>query len=121
MTRVIGDLAVDPTLAEPHDYVVLNRVVCCYPDVERLLAAAAEHARSAVVLSHPPRNALSRSLLAVENVALALVRLEYRTYVHSPGLMRDVLRTGGFESEYVSRGAIWQVLAATPSSERIAR
>src|SRR5215210_5878891 len=40
--RRIHDIAVAPDEVEPADVVVLHRVVCCYPDYERLLGAAAE-------------------------------------------------------------------------------
>ena len=39
----IHDIAADPEAVEPADIVVMNRVVCCYPDYERLLGAAADH------------------------------------------------------------------------------
>src|SRR4029079_3231179 len=35
--RRLHDIAVDPEGVEPADVVVLHRVVCCYPDYERLL------------------------------------------------------------------------------------
>ena len=44
MTRRQADIATMPDEAEAHDIVVLHRVVCCYPDYERLLTAAADHA-----------------------------------------------------------------------------
>jgi hypothetical protein len=56
----IHDLAQDPGAVAPADLVILQRVVCCYPDHERLLGAAADHARRALVFSHPPRNAVTR-------------------------------------------------------------
>jgi hypothetical protein len=57
----IHDLAQDPGTVAPADLVVLHRVVCCYPAYERLLGAAADHARRALVFSYPPRNVLSRA------------------------------------------------------------
>lgn len=111
--RRIGDIAADGSVAEPADVVVLHRVVCCYPDAERLLAAAAGHARRAVVLSHPRDNALSRATLAVDNLVPWLLRREYRAFVHSPGRMAQVLRDHGFQAERVHRGPIWEVLTAT--------
>ena len=66
--RRLHDIAVAP--AEPADVVVLHRVVCCYPDYERLLGAAAEHARQALVFSHPPRNIASRALVGAENLGV---------------------------------------------------
>jgi hypothetical protein len=50
----IHDLAADPGAVAPADLVVLHRVVCCcYPDYARLLGAAADHARRALVFSYP--------------------------------------------------------------------
>ena len=62
--RRLHDIAVDPDAVEPVDVVVLHRVVCCYPDYERLLGAAAVHARRALVFSYPRRNAISRAIIA---------------------------------------------------------
>ena len=35
------------------DIVTLDRVVCCYPDFQRLLTAAAEHSQRALALTYP--------------------------------------------------------------------
>jgi hypothetical protein len=54
VTRRFVDIAACPDEVEPADVVILHRVVCCYPDYERLLGAAADHARRALVFSiHP--------------------------------------------------------------------
>src|ERR671934_51869 len=52
--RRVGDFVRDAAELEPADDVVLHRVVCCYPDPEALVGAAAEHARRRLVLSFPP-------------------------------------------------------------------
>ena len=62
--RRLLDIAVDPEGVEPADVVVLHRVVCCYPDYDRLLSAAAGRARRLLVFSYPRRNAVSRVLIA---------------------------------------------------------
>ena len=54
--RRLIDIAANPAAVKPADIVVLNRVVCCYPDYSTLLATAADHARQQVVFSYPPRN-----------------------------------------------------------------
>ena len=111
--RRLGDLAVDASLAEVADVVVLHRVVCCYPDLEALLGAAAEHAREAVVLTHPPRNALSRAALVVSNAGLAVLGREYRTFAHPPETMIAVLGEHGFQARHEPGGYVWRVLSAT--------
>ena len=79
--RRLHDIAVEPDAVEPVDVVVLHRVVCCYPDYERLLGAAAVHARRALVFSYPRRNAISRAIIAAEN---ACFRLSGRSSACSP-------------------------------------
>ncbi|ADU50013.1 methyltransferase domain-containing protein [Intrasporangium calvum] len=120
MVRRLGDIAVDGSVAEPHDFVVLHRVVCCYPDVERLVAAAADHARRGVILTHPPRNVASRVGLALGNVGARLTGREYRAYAHPPRIIEAVLRLHGLEPVRVHRGPVWQVLAATRTVDRAA-
>jgi hypothetical protein len=60
----VHDLAADPGAVAPADLVVLHRVVCCYPDYERLLGAAPDHARRALVFSYPhQRSPIRRPVL----------------------------------------------------------
>ena len=107
--RRLHDIAEDPEGVEPADVVVLNRVVCCYPDHERLLGAAASHARRLLVFSHPPRNLASRAFIRAQNLGLRLARKEFRTYAHSPAAMLDVCRAHGLRATYAHAGTVWQV------------
>jgi 16S rRNA G966 N2-methylase RsmD len=107
--RRLHDIAADPDSIEPVDVVVLHRVVCCYPDYERLLGAVAAHAGRALVFSYPPRNALSRAVVAAQNIGFQLRRSEFRTFAHPPAAMLAVLRRRGLEPAFVHKGAAWQV------------
>ncbi|WP_460627450.1 methyltransferase domain-containing protein [Intrasporangium mesophilum] len=111
------DLASSPEAVEAHDIVVLHRVVCCYPDYERLLGAAADHAQRLLVFSHPPRNVLSRSLTSVQNQFFRLRGMTFRTYVHDPAAMRGVAGRGNLAVSYSHRGAAWHIvgLSSGPS------
>jgi len=105
----IHDIAEDPETVEPADIVVMHRVVCCYPDYERLLGAAADHARRAVVFSYPPRNALLRAFYGVFNLAMQLMRSGFRGFAHPPGAMLAVLEGRGLRRTYEHHSRIWQV------------
>ena len=107
--RRLHDIAVDPAGVGPADVVVLNRVVCCYPDYERLLTAAAEHARRLLVFSYPRRNVVSRSVVRVQNVVFALLRKEFRVFTHPPAKMVAVLERHGLRASFAHRGLVWQV------------
>lgn len=106
--RHLGDVVADPALAEPADAVLMHRVVCCYPDYERLLGAAASHAKQALVFSHPPRNLASRAFLALQNLGLRLAGKEFRAFAHPPAAMLDVCSAHGF-SATLHTGVVWQV------------
>jgi magnesium-protoporphyrin O-methyltransferase len=105
----IHNLAEDPRAVDPADLVVLHRVVCCYPDYERLLGAAADHARRALVVSYPPRNLLSRAFYRGFNLVMRLTRSSFRGFAHPPDAMLGVLEDHGLRRTYKGRSRIWQV------------
>ena len=107
--RRLHDIAEAPEGVEAADVVVLHRVVCCYPDYERLLGAAAARARRLLVFSHPPRNLASRAFIALQNAGLRLTRRQFRTFAHPPAAMLDVCREHGLQATYAHAGAVWQV------------
>lgn len=109
VSRRLLDIAAAPDQVEPVDIVVLHRVVCCYPDYERLLAAAADHARRLLVFSHPPRNPMSRALLATQNALFRLTGRSFRAFAHPPQAMLGALSRRGLRPTYQHAGAVWQV------------
>ncbi len=117
VTRKVGiDLALSADDdVEPADIVVLHRVVCCYPHVERLLGAVARHARHVVVFSHPPRTAFSLAVLSVGNLVYRLTHSTYRAFVHPPDAMVDVLARHGLDLRYRHRGPLWSVVGTARS------
>ena len=107
--RRLHDIAAEPDGVEAADIVVLHRVVCCYPDYERLLGAAEKRTRRLLVFSYPPRNALSRLFVATENLAFRLLRKEYRSFAHPPSAMLEVLGERGLRRTFAHHTAVWQV------------
>jgi magnesium-protoporphyrin O-methyltransferase len=105
----LHDLAEHPGAVAPADLVVLHRVVCCYPDYARLLAAAADHARRALVFSYPPRNLLSRAFYRGFNLVMRLTRSGFRGFAHPEGAMLGVLEDRGLRRTFQGRRRIWQV------------
>jgi 16S rRNA G966 N2-methylase RsmD len=111
--RRLVDIAMDPGAVEPADIVILHRVVCCYPDVAKLLGAAADHARHQLVFSHPPRNAVSRAVVATQNLLFRAVGRDFRTFAHSPDAMLAVLAEHGLQLRAADSGRVWQVAAVS--------
>ena len=108
LERRIVDVAASPEEVGPADLVVLHRVVCCYPDHERLLSAAADRCRRRLAFSHPPRNPLARGLTAGENLGRRVTGQSFRAFVHSPAAMAAVLERRGLRPVLHHRGLAWE-------------
>jgi hypothetical protein len=107
----VADIAADGEDVEPADAVVMHRVVCCYPDYDALVGAAAERARRYLVLSFPRERFVIRVGLGALNLVARLLRWEYRSYVHPVAGLLAVAERHGLEPARAHRGLIWEVAA----------
>jgi magnesium-protoporphyrin O-methyltransferase len=110
VTRRLIDIAQAPDDVEPADIVILHRVVCCYPDYERLLAAAGGHARRVLAFSHPPDNVIARAVIGWENVIRRLRHNSFRAFVHPPAQMIRALERQGLSPQLSRRSRGWNVV-----------
>jgi magnesium-protoporphyrin O-methyltransferase len=109
----LGDVtAIGEQLGES-DVVVLDRVICCYPDWSALLTVAALHARMALAISYPRQSWYSRIWITSGNLFMRVLRRTFRIHLHSPGAMQQLLRTHGFSPRVVGHRAVWELLIAT--------
>lgn len=107
--RRIVDIAATPDEVATADLVVLHRVVCCYPDYERLLGAAGDRCRARLAFSHPPRNFVTRTVVATQNAFFRVARREFRTFAHPPGEMIRVLTERGLTPVLAESTRFWRV------------
>lgn len=112
-TTRVGDAA-DADLGV-HDVVVLDRVICCYPDMTRLLAntvpAAADTYAFVVPVSAGIRGTLARVGLGFEDAIRRLRRDPFRAYVHDVDQMHRTLSDAGFRLRARSRRWMWELRA----------
>jgi 16S rRNA G966 N2-methylase RsmD len=81
VSRRVGDFVATAGDVAPADVVLLHRVVCCYPNLDALLGAAAERAQHRLVLTYPPHNLVSRAVVSLLNFAQRVRRHEFRVFV----------------------------------------
>lgn len=110
LDRRIGDFAGAADVPEA-DAVVMNRVVCCYPDYDALVGAAAERTRRLLVFTFPRERALVRAAFALMNLWLKLTRNDFRGFVHPVREMLAVAQRRGLTPILEHRGAFWQLAA----------
>jgi SAM-dependent methyltransferase len=104
-----GDfVAVAPTLP-PVDLVVLDRVVCCYPAYAPLLEQATAHSRRLLALSYPRDRWWVRLAMGLENAWRGIRGDDFRSFVHRPAAIADVLHRGGFTRSRELSTFAWQM------------
>lgn len=89
------------------DTVTLDRVVCCYPRFEPLLAAAAKHARRHLAISYPRDVWYVRLALSVQNAVRAVTGDAFRTFLHTPREMDRLIRESGFAPSVRRTTWVW--------------
>jgi len=108
--RRVGDFVGEHDIPEA-DAVVMNRVVCCYPDYEALVGAAADHARRLLVFTFPRERALVRGAFRLMNLWLRLTGNDFRGFVHPSSEMLEVGRRHGLTPVLERQGTFWQLAA----------
>jgi len=111
-TYLIGDAAVAPLAV--HDVVVMNKVVCCYPDPAALMSSAIEAAAGVVAFALPDSRGLKgvivRFGLAVFNIGPRIRRSAFRVFAHDVRPMLSALERAGFEPRTDTRFRMWRAL-----------
>ncbi len=97
------------------DIVTLDRVVCCYPDFEALLTAAATHARRALGLAYPRDTWYVRAVIWAINLVQRVRKDPFRVFVHPIGQMQAVLAASGMQRVSLRRLFVWEVALYTRS------
>jgi magnesium-protoporphyrin O-methyltransferase len=109
--RRLGDLVSKPELAGPADAVIMHRVVCCYPDYDALVGAAARRAQRCLVMSFPRPRPVLRLVFGTVNVIARLLRWEYRSWLHPPAALVAAAERHGLTLVAESKGFVWQAAA----------
>jgi magnesium-protoporphyrin O-methyltransferase len=94
------------------DIVIMNRVICCYPDMPVLAGAAADHAGEVLVMSFPRRTWWTRAMLALGNLALRITRRQFQVFIHPPAQILVEAERHGLHKAIDTPGLFWEVAAA---------
>jgi len=89
------------------DIVVLDRVVCCYPEYEWFLDESLRHAQRYFAFSYPKDRWYVRAWVGLENLGRQITRNEFRSFVHPVAAMESVIHRSGFKRLSRSWTRIW--------------
>ncbi|HKC19598.1 MAG TPA: methyltransferase domain-containing protein [Candidatus Dormibacteraeota bacterium] len=109
--RRVMDFAHSSDQVAAADVVIMNRVLCCYPDMPRLAGAAADHAKQMLVMTFPRRSWWTRAGLGVGNAMLWLTRRQFHIFVHRPADIIGTSRAHGLRPVLDESGLLWRLAA----------
>ena len=105
-----GDFVADADAVAAADIVVLDRVVCCYPDVQALVSAAADHAHDVLVLTFPVERWWMRAGRELINVWPRITRSRFRFFVHPTRAVIAAAESRGMRLMSRDGALVWQML-----------
>ncbi len=93
------------------DIVIADRVVCCFPDMTGLVTSSASHARRFYALTFPRGFRWVHALLAPPlNALLALIKGDFRVFLHPPEKIKGTVRAAGFSEVFHSFDGPWEIV-----------
>jgi hypothetical protein len=113
--RKLGDFVTEDEVGVA-DAVVMNRVVCCYPNYEALVGTAADRARRVLVFTFPRENVLVRAAFGIMNLWLRVTGTDFRGFVHPVNAMLELAEDRGLRPIAHHRGLFWQLAALERSA-----
>ena len=104
------------------DVVILDKVVCCYPDWQRMVDSSLAKTRRLYALTYPRDRALTRLGLRVTRWGLHRMGCCYQPYLHAPDRIAARIRDAGFRRIHTALTPIWltEVYVRTEASTGLA-
>jgi 2-polyprenyl-3-methyl-5-hydroxy-6-metoxy-1,4-benzoquinol methylase len=102
-----GDFVELADSISPADVVVLDKVICCYPDADSLVNRSAAKATSAYAFTVPRNRIAVRAAMAISGFILKLIRCGFRAYVHDPAVIDRWLTDASFERTFENCTLVW--------------
>jgi 2-polyprenyl-3-methyl-5-hydroxy-6-metoxy-1,4-benzoquinol methylase len=106
---VRGDFVELAERIDQSDIVMLDKVVCCYAEPERLIAASTAKCKQLYVVSYPRDSFLGRVAMGVPALLGKVLRWSFHPYYHPPSLLLAAITRDGLTEVFSGATWIWQV------------
>jgi magnesium-protoporphyrin O-methyltransferase len=94
---------------DPADIVTLDRVICCFSEMERLVSLSAERALKFYGVVYPRDTWWVKIGIAVENFLFRLRRSPFRTFAHSTRAVEALVNSRGLKRRFYRQTLFWQI------------
>lgn len=115
----LDDFAASKNHYPSADFVVLDRVVCCYPDGIKLIAKAARHSERYLVYTYPRPLWFIRVFKAMLGFTMRLFRQDYRFFLHDPEKLSQAVSEHGHALVVTRAIGLWQLVVLSKGIDPI--
>ena len=104
-----GDFTSDDVKLKSFDIVTLDRVICCYDEMEKLVGKSSSLADKIYAVVYP-RNLLFLKIGSkITSLIMYFFRNPYRMFIHSPEKVDEIIRNNGFFLKNHKNTLLWRI------------
>ena len=108
VTYLQGDFMTVAAALQTAEITLLDKVICCYEDLEGLIAASVAATSQRYALIFPADNFLTRAIFETEIFIAKIFRFGFRPYWHDWRRVEHLLSNEGFILENSRSQLLWQ-------------
>lgn len=106
----VGDIVEISDTVREADITLLDKVVCCYGDLESLIRLSTSKTKNIYALSHPRERLLVKLAYKIQIAFAETFGRTFRTHWHDWIGMKEKIQGLGFQAVYTNKTIFWQVL-----------
>jgi magnesium-protoporphyrin O-methyltransferase len=109
----MGDAVELAQAVDPFDIVTLDRVICCYDDMQALVDTSSKKARRIYAVVYPRDKWWVKVFMRAGNAVLRLLRRSFQAFVHPTEAVEAIISKNGFTRSFHRDFLLWQVALFT--------
>jgi len=104
-----GDFTTIASDLNSSDIVTLDKVICCYDDMNRLVDLSSKLARKIYAVVYPRDNWWTKLFLPIINFYPKIKGSSFRLFIHPTNKVEDIIIKNGLKRIYNTTRLFWQV------------
>ena len=101
------------------DVVTLDKVICCYPDVNKLLHKSLNKTERIYALVFPRVTIIAKAAFLLGNLWFRIRKSNFRTYLHPVREVVSLIRSHGFERQTHRKTFFWHIMTFERGSKSV--
>jgi len=108
-----GDFTTIASDLDSADIVTLDKVICCYDDMDELVGLSSKLAQKIYAVVYPRDNWWTKLLLPIINFYPKIKGSSFRVFIHPTKQVEDIIIRNGLKRNYYNKRLFWQVAIFT--------